>query len=199
MIFLNESELKKEYSVIAGVDEAGRGPLIGPVVIAAVILNGQRIEGLNDSKMLTEKKREILFEIIMENALCWHIEIVPANVIDDLNILQATLQGMKICVNSLSVQPDICLFDGNVVPSGISYYSRSVVKGDSFYASISAASVLAKVTRDRLLIEMDKKYPQYNLRKNKGYPTAEHLAAIEKHGITPEHRRSYKPVHLSIE
>jgi ribonuclease HII len=195
MIFNNEWKLKEKYGIIAGIDEAGRGPLAGPVLIAAVILPlNLRIDGLNDSKKLSDKKRNYLFDEICEKALEYKITSIDSNEIDKINILQATLKGMSFCAENLKLRPDLCLIDGNKIPDKIRHYSKSVIKGDAIYASISAASVLAKVTRDRYMIEMDKIYPEYGFKKHKGYPTKFHFYALDKFGITPIHRKSYKPV-----
>ncbi len=195
MLFENEWKLREEFSVIAGIDEAGRGPLAGPVVVAAVILpKNLRINGLNDSKKISEKKRDFLFEEIIEKAVEYQIVRIEPAEIDEINILQATLKGMTICAENLTLRPDLCLIDGNKVPEKIKEYSRYIVKGDAKYASISAASILAKVTRDRIMIEMDKIYPEFNFKKHKGYPTKNHFEALEKYGVTPIHRKSFAPV-----
>ncbi len=195
MLFRNEKVYRKKYKTIAGVDEAGRGPLAGPVVIAAVIMDPKvRIEGLNDSKKLSESKREELYEMIINSAIDWKIEIISPAIIDEINILQATLLGMEKAVLKLKKRPEICLIDGNKIPGRINKFSKAIVKGDGKFASIAAASILAKVTRDRLMKKLHKKYPDYNFKKNKGYPTKEHLAAIKKFGVISCHRKSYKPV-----
>ncbi len=194
-LFKEERRFSKEFGIIAGVDEAGRGPLAGPVVTAAVILDlKKKIPGLNDSKKLTEKKREELFDIITKKAICWEIKIVSPEIIDEINILQATLHGMEEAVLSLKVKPDLCLIDGNKVPKRLVGFSKAIVKGDAKIASIAAASILAKVTRDRLMHKLHKEFPQYNFKQNKGYPTKEHIAAIDKYGIIDCHRKSYKPI-----
>ena len=195
MLFKNEFEYRKKYKIIAGIDEAGRGPLAGPVVVAAVILDeSSYIEGLNDSKKISENKREKLFSKILEKALDWKIKIVSAQIIDEINILQATLLGMERAVLALYIKPDICLIDGNKVPKKIADFSKAIIKGDAKFASIAAASILAKVTRDRIMREMHEKYPVYNFKKNKGYPTKEHIASIHRYGIISLHRRSFRPV-----
>jgi ribonuclease HII len=181
------------YENIAGVDEAGRGPLAGPVVVAAVILNSEII-GLNDSKKLSEKKRTLLFDEIIQKAKSYKIEIVPPKIIDEMNILQATLWGMEEAVLHLPVSANFSLIDGNKIPKRLIKNAEAIVKGDGKFASIAAASILAKVTRDRIMIKLHNEYPQYNFLSNKGYPTKEHMAAIRKYGITIHHRRSYKPV-----
>lgn len=180
--------------LLAGVDEVGRGPLVGDVVTAAVILDPRKpIAGLADSKKLSEKKREALFEEIQHKALCWSIARATPQEIDTLNILQASLLAMKRAVEALSIQPEFVLVDGNRLPQW-KYTSEAVIKGDSRVAVISAASILAKVQRDREMNAVDSQYPQYGFAEHKGYPTAKHLAALSLHGITPLHRRSYAPV-----
>ncbi|MDM1770353.1 MULTISPECIES: ribonuclease HII [Acinetobacter] len=184
---------------IAGVDEAGRGPLVGTVVAAAVILDPNNpIAGLNDSKKLSEKKREKLFIEIQEKALAWAIaEASPAE-IDELNILQASLLAMRRAVEALQVQPDQVLVDGNKIPQGLIMPCEAVVGGDALHAEISAASILAKVTRDRQMLELDQKFPQFGFAKHKGYPTKAHFEAIALHGVTTEHRRSFGPVRKAL-
>ncbi|QPF33039.1 ribonuclease HII [Acinetobacter lwoffii] len=180
---------------IAGVDEAGRGPLVGSVVAAAVILDPNNpIEGLNDSKKLTEKKREKLFIEIQEKALAWAIAEASAAEIDEHNILQASLLAMRRAVEALLIQPEHVLVDGNKVPQGLCMSCDTVVGGDALHAEISAASILAKVTRDHQMIEMDQKHPQFGFAKHKGYPTKAHFEAIALHGVIDEHRRSFGPV-----
>ena len=179
------------YTAVCGCDEAGRGPLCGPVVAAAVILpRGQVIEGLDDSKKLTEKKREKLFDIIKEVAIAYAIaEATPAE-IDEINILNASMLAMRRAVEALSVKADFALIDGNC-SRGFEIPTETVVKGDSKSYSIAAASILAKVTRDRGCIELDREYPIYNIAKHKGYPTKEHMDAVRKYGPSPIHRRSF--------
>lgn len=178
----------------AGVDEVGRGPLAGDVVTAAVILDPNKpIEGLNDSKKLSEKKRDYLFDIIKESALSWSIARCSVEEIDSLNILQASLLAMKKAVETLSVQPEHVWVDGNKIPQW-NYTAEAVVKGDSRVQAIAAASILAKVTRDREMVAFDKEYPGYGFAGHKGYPTKVHMAALETLGVTPIHRRSYAPV-----
>ncbi|MFV5591062.1 ribonuclease HII [Acinetobacter variabilis] len=180
---------------IAGVDEAGRGPLVGSVVAAAVILDPNNlIEGLNDSKKLSEKKREKLFIEIQEKALAWAIAEASAAEIDEHNILQASLLAMRRAVEALSIQPEHVLVDGNKIPQGLAMSCDAVVGGDALHPEISAASILAKVTRDRQMVEMDQKYPQFGFAKHKGYPTKSHFEAIALHGVIDEHRRSFGPV-----
>ena len=186
------------YRLIAGVDEVGRGPLVGDVVTAAVILDPARpIAGLNDSKKLSEKKREALFDMIQENALAFAIGRCSAAEIDEFNILQATMKAMQRAVAGLTIQPEFVLIDGNRCPS-LAMPSQAVVKGDSLVAEISAASILAKVTRDREMAALDLEYPQYGFAQHKGYPTAQHLAALAEHGALAVHRRSFKPVKLAL-
>lgn len=183
---------------IAGVDEAGRGPLIGSVVAAAVILDPNNpIQGLNDSKKLSEKKREKLFVEIQEKALAWSIAEATHQEIDELNILNATLLAMQRAVAGLSITPDKVLVDGDKKPH-LAMDCEAVVGGDALHAEISAASILAKVTRDRQMLEMDQQYPEYQFAKHKGYPTKVHLEKIEQYGVLPEHRRSYRPVRLKL-
>ncbi len=186
--------------IIAGTDEAGRGPLVGSVVAAAVILDSNNpIEGLNDSKKLTEKKREMLFVEIQEKALAWAIAESSAKEIDELNILQASLLAMRRAVEKLHIQPDHVLVDGNKEPKGLLMSCEAVVGGDALHAEISAASILAKVTRDHDMVELDQKYPQYGFAKHKGYPTKAHFEAIAQHGVIDEHRRSFGPVRKVLE
>lgn len=184
---------------IAGVDEAGRGPLVGTVVAAAVILDPNNpIAGLNDSKKLSEKKREKLFIEIQEKALAWAIADASPAEIDELNILQASLLAMRRAVEALQVQPDQVLVDGNKIPQGLNMPCEAVVGGDALHAEISAASILAKVTRDRQMLELDQKFPQFGFAKHKGYPTKAHFEAIALHGVTTEHRRSFGPVRKAL-
>ncbi|MBK9443836.1 MAG: ribonuclease HII [Comamonadaceae bacterium] len=180
--------------LIAGVDEAGRGPLAGPVVAAAVILDDlQPIVGLDDSKVLSEKKRERLFDEIRARALCFCIAQASVEEIDSLNILQATLLAMRRAVEGLRLAPKLVLVDGNRVPT-LPMSCEAIVKGDSLVAAISAASILAKVTRDRWCREVDLQYPAYGFAQHKGYGTAQHLAALKAHGASPQHRTSFRPV-----
>lgn len=179
----------------AGVDEAGRGPLCGPVYAAAVILDPARpIDGLNDSKKLSEKKREALAPLIRERALAWAVGIATVEEIDRLNILHATMLAMRRAVEGLVVPPDQVLIDGNRVPPGLAVPARAIVGGDASEAAISAASILAKTGRDHEMMALAALYPQYGIAKHKGYPTAEHLAALRIHGPSPIHRRSFAPV-----
>ncbi|MFA6972476.1 MAG: ribonuclease HII [Gallionella sp.] len=180
--------------LICGVDEAGRGPLAGPVSAAAVILDpANPIPGLNDSKKLSEKKRDLLAPLIRERALAWAVAYASVEEIDELNILQATLLAMKRAVLALSIQPQLVLVDGLYCPqTGIP--SEAIVKGDSKVAAISAASILAKTSRDTLMLQLDAQYPAYGFAIHKGYPTAAHLTALREHGVTEIHRKSFKPV-----
>ncbi|RKG35870.1 ribonuclease HII [Acinetobacter guerrae] len=185
--------------IIAGVDEAGRGPLVGSVVAAAVILDPDNpIEGLNDSKKLTEKKREKLFVEIQEKALAWSIAEATHTEIDQINILQATFLAMNRAIENLKIQPTKVLVDGNQIPKGICISCEAIVGGDATHAQISAASILAKVARDRQMKELDEKYPQFGFAKHKGYPTKAHFEAIALHGVIDEHRRSYAPVKKAL-
>ena len=182
------------YQLIAGVDEAGRGPLVGAVVAAAVILDPQRpIQGLRDSKKLSEKRREQLYPEITDKALAWAIASASAAEIDDINILQASLLAMKRAVEALAIAPQLVLVDGNKCPHLLCEV-RAIVRGDSKVEAISAASILAKVERDRQMVALDQIYPQYGFAKHKGYPTAAHRELLIQFGPCPEHRRSFGPV-----
>tara|TARA_R110000772_G_scaffold46687_3_gene106537 strand:- start:1497 stop:2108 length:612 start_codon:yes stop_codon:yes gene_type:complete len=196
------NDLFAEFDVpelTAGVDEVGRGPLCGDVVTAAVILDPARpISGLNDSKKLTEKRREALFVEIQENALSFCIARASVSEIDEINILQASLLAMHRAVAGLSVQPEYVLVDGNKVPKW-PYKAEAVVKGDSRVPAIAAASILAKVTRDREMVAFDSVYPGYGMAGHKGYPTKVHMEALQRLGVTPIHRRSYAPVRAMLE
>jgi ribonuclease HII len=188
--FENEA-MAQGYGIVCGTDEAGRGPLAGSVYAAAVILPlGYEIEGLNDSKKLTEKKREKLFDIIVRDAVSYGIAEATAKEIDELNILNASLLAMRRAIAMLDPQPDLVLVDGNQT-RGFTIPARAIVKGDALSPSIAAASILAKVSRDRSCLELDRLYPEYGFAKHKGYPTKDHYEAIRLHGITPEHRRSF--------
>jgi len=180
--------------LVAGIDEAGRGPLAGPVFAAAVILDpGKRIRGLRDSKVLTPERREELAAKIREHAIAWSVASADVHEIDTLNILRATLLAMRRAVEALPVVPVEALVDGNQCPT-LACPVYAIVKGDRDVASISAASILAKTTRDALLVELDVMYPHYGFAQNKGYGTADHLAALDRHGPCPIHRRSFAPV-----
>ena len=179
----------------AGVDEAGRGPLAGPVVCAAVILPpDDGLAGLDDSKKLGEGRREQLFEAILGIATAHCLQFIDPATIDRMNILQATLHGMRLALLGLDPKPELALIDGNRLPADLPCAARALVGGDGLDRSIMAASVLAKVSRDRYLRDLDARYPGYGFARHKGYPTAEHLAALLRHGPCPEHRRSYGPV-----
>lgn len=188
-------QFEKEYisqgkKFVAGIDEAGRGPLAGPVVVASVIMPMDNIiEGINDSKKLSEKKRNLLFEKIKEVAIAYHIEVVDEKVIDQINILNATKLGMKNCIDKLSVVPDVVLIDAVKIDSDVQ--TVSIIKGDAKSYSIAAASILAKVHRDNMMLQYDKEYPIYNFAKHKGYGTKVHIEAIKQHGICPIHRRTF--------
>lgn len=186
------------YRIVAGVDEAGRGPLVGAVVAAAVILNPARpIVGLMDSKQLSEKKRQQLYPQITERALAWAIASASAAEIDAINILQASLLAMQRAVEALSLVPQLALVDGNKCPR-LNCEVIAIVQGDSKIEAISAASILAKVERDRQMVALDLLYPQYGFAQHKGYPTAVHRALLQQHGPCPEHRRSFAPVRSSL-
>lgn len=191
-LFEYDRALRERYGVyLCGVDEAGRGPLAGPVVVAAVILpNDFTVDELNDSKKMTEKQRDKVFELIQEYALSYSIVSVDSSIIDEINILKATLYGMSKAVEDLSIKPTFTIIDGNDVPLDLSN-AKAIVKGDTFSASISAASVLAKVTRDRFMREISNEYKEYNFAKHKGYATKEHYESIKEYGLTPMHRRSF--------
>lgn len=189
--FSIENEIKQQgFKAVCGVDEAGRGPLAGPVCAAAVIL-AEEIEGLNDSKKLSEKKREVLFDEIKEKSLSYSIAFASVEEIEEHNILNATYLAMNRAIEGLEIPADFALIDGNRVPTDIKVPCKTVVKGDALSCSIAAASILAKVTRDRLMLEEDKKYPEYNFKKHKGYGTKEHTDAILKYGVSPIHRPSF--------
>ena len=180
--------------IICGVDEVGRGPLAGPVVAAAVILDPARpIDGLMDSKKLSEKRREVLNDEILEKAMAWSISRANIEEIDQLNILHASLLAMKRAVEQLSVPPDHAMIDGNKIPA-LACSAEAIVGGDNSVACISAASIIAKVARDREMVELDQHFPGYGLAKHKGYPTKQHILALEQLGVTEIHRRSFGPV-----
>lgn len=186
-----EAKYSEGYEAVCGVDEAGRGPLCGPVVAAAVILpRGLIIEGLDDSKKLSEKKREALYELIIEKAISYGIAEASPEVIDEINILNASQLAMRRAVDKLTVKADFALIDGNC-SRGFEIPTETVVKGDAKSYSIAAASILAKVTRDRECIELDREYPEYNIAKHKGYPTKEHMQAVREHGVAPIYRKSF--------
>ncbi len=193
-----EKELYKEgFKLIAGTDEVGRGPLVGPVVAAAVILpKNYQLEGLNDSKKLSEKKRKEYYNILIKEAISYGIGIVEAKVIDEINIYEASRKAMLEAINNLSVKPDYVLSDAMPLPIKT---SKSIIHGDALSLSIAAASVIAKVTRDEMMYELDKKYPEYGFKNHKGYPTKKHLENIQKYGILDNYRFSYKPVKALVE
>ena len=188
---LEEDLIENGYTYVCGVDEAGRGPLCGPVVAAACILPlGIVIEGLNDSKKLTEKKREKLFDIIKKNAVAYSIAEASVEEINELNILEATLLAMRRAIDGLSVKADFALIDGNI-DRDFPLPAKAVIHGDATSPSIAAASILAKVTRDRLCLELDKEYPEYGIAKHKGYGTKAHMDALRQHGPAPIHRKQF--------
>ena len=194
-----ENELKnKGIKLIAGVDEVGRGPLVGPVVTACVILPEDfNLEGLTDSKKLTEKKRDFYYDEIMNQAISVGVGIVSNEEIDKINIYEATKVAMKQAIDNCNIKPEHVLIDAMKLDLDIP--STSIIKGDLLSISISAASVIAKVTRDRMMYELDEKYPMYDFKSNKGYPTKKHMEAIKEYGIIPEHRKSYGPVKEYLE
>lgn len=189
---IDKSYFKEGYNYICGIDEAGRGPLAGPVVVAAVIMpKDSMIEGVNDSKKVSEKKREKLYELIIEEAISYSVGIVDQNEIDRINILNATKAGLTEAVRTLKVKPELILVDAltNIDTCGVPY--KSIIKGDAKSYSIAAASIIAKVTRDRIMREWDKVYPQYGFEKHKGYGTVAHISAIKENGLCPLHRLSF--------
>lgn len=192
---LEESALLRGATSVCGVDEVGRGPLAGPVMAAAVILDPANIPaGLNDSKKLTAKRREALYDQILEAAI---VGVGEASVeeIDEINILQASHLAMVRAIQNLSQQPDFALIDGNLLPKALVIPAEAVIKGDAKSVSISAASIVAKTRRDRLMLSLSQQFPGYGWEKNQGYPTKQHQESIHKLGITPHHRRSFKPIH----
>ena len=192
-MFDYESEcLNLGYKLIAGMDEAGRGPLAGPVCVAIAIMPLEKdkiIEGINDSKKLSEKKREALFEKIINTAISYHIEFVDEKTIDNINILNATKLGMRKCINSIDVRPDMVLIDAVKLDTDIP--TKSIIKGDALSYNIACASILAKVSRDRYILSLDEKYPMYNFKKHKGYGTKEHIENLKKYGPCPVHRKTF--------
>jgi len=186
--------LTARRQIIAGVDEAGRGPLAGPVVVAAVVLDsGNPIEGLDDSKKLSRKRREELYPLIIECSATWAVVEVGPEEIDRVNILQATMLGMQRAVDQLQPTPTLALVDGNRAPE-MDCKVRTIIQGDSLEPAISAASILAKVARDRMMCQLHHSFPQYRFDRHKGYPTAEHLTLLAKHGPCVVHRRTFAPV-----
>ena len=194
MVINLQDEVPAIEGMLAGVDEAGRGPLVGNVVAAAVILDPENaIDGLNDSKKLSARRREQLADQVRDRAIAWSVVSIDAEQIDRINILQATMLAMQQAVEQLTVPPQHVFIDGNRCPQ-INVPATAIVKGDARVAEISAASILAKVERDAQMLVLHETYPQYGFDRHKGYPTASHLAALAEHGPCPEHRTSYKPV-----
>lgn len=188
---LEEALMQEGYNLVCGVDEAGRGPLCGPVVAAACILpSGLVLEGLNDSKKLTEKKREVLYDLICENAIAYAVALGSVEEINETDILSTTLHTMRRAIDALDPKPDIALIDGNITRD-FTLPVRAVVHGDAISPSIAAASILAKVTRDRLCLELDAQYPQYGIAKHKGYGTKAHMDALREHGPAPIYRTKF--------
>jgi ribonuclease HII len=195
MFSFDRNFYNKRFYLVAGIDEAGRGPLAGPVAAAAVILSkNSAISDLNDSKQLSEKKRETLFEIIKETALAYAVETVNNEIIDKINILQATFLAMSRAVLKLKIKPDLCLIDGNRKVPGLSFNQKTIIGGDTKSACIAAASILAKVSRDKIMLEYAKRYPVYEFEKHKGYGTKKHIETLKKYGICPIHRLTFSPV-----
>ena len=191
MLKFEKEEIANGNLIVCGVDEAGRGPLAGPVCASAVILkSGEIIEGVNDSKKLTEKKREMLYDVIKEKAVAYSIAFATVEEIEEINILNATMLAMKRAVENLSVTPNIALIDGNKTPE-LAMQSKAIVKGDALSMSIASASILAKVTRDRLLLMYDEQYPEYEFKKHKGYGTKLHREKILEYGVCEIHRKSF--------
>ena len=191
-LYLYDQALKTDFPLLCGVDEAGRGPLCGPVCCAAVVLRDDFVcEEINDSKKISEKKREKLFDVIIENAVSYSIVFVDPKTIDEINILNASLSGMKQAVKELNLTPDLVIVDGNKIPPEMEVETKAVVKGDAKSLSIAAASILAKVSRDRYMEKLHEQYPQYRLDKHKGYPTKLHYELISEHGIQDFYRRSF--------
>ena len=190
MLQYEKEFLSQGKKLIAGIDEAGRGPLAGPVVVASVIMPLDKvIDGINDSKKLSEKKRNLLFEQIKQVAISYHIEVIDEKVIDEINILNATKQGMKNCIDKLETKPDVVFIDAVKIDSDVQ--TVSIIKGDAKSYSIAAASILAKVHRDNLMLKYHEQYPIYNFAKHKGYGTKMHIDAIKQYGICPIHRRTF--------
>ena len=193
MLDFEKKLYKKGITLIGGIDEVGRGPLVGPVVASCVILPKNFYnKDIKDSKKISEKKREKLYDLIMENAIDIGIGIIDSKRIDEINIYEATKEAMLMAINNMKVKPEYLLIDAMKLNIDIPY--EAIIKGDAKSESIAAASIIAKVTRDRMLIELDKEYPMYGFKKNKGYGTKEHIDAINKYGIIESHRRSFKPV-----
>lgn len=191
-LYIYDQALKTDYPLLCGVDEAGRGPLCGPVCCAAVVLKDDFVcEEINDSKKISEKKREKLFDIIIENCVSYSIVFVDPQTIDEINILNASLLGMKQAVKQLSLTPNLVIVDGNKVPPQMETETKAIVKGDAKSLSIAAASILAKVSRDRYMQQLHEQYPQYRLDKHKGYPTKLHYELLAEYGIQDFYRRSF--------
>ena len=198
-LYIYEQELiKKGIKLIAGIDEVGRGPLVGPVVACCCILPlNYKLDGLTDSKKLSEKKRKKFYEILINDAISYGIGIIDNNIIDEVNIYEATKLAMLDAIKNTKIKPEHILIDAMKLNQDIP--ETSIIKGDAKSLSIAAASVIAKVTRDKMLIELDKKYPEYDFKHNKGYPTKKHIEAISKYGIINEHRKSFNPVYKYID
>lgn len=198
-LLIYEKELyKKNISLIAGVDEVGRGPLVGPVVAAAVILpKNYELFGLTDSKKLSEKKRDAFYEILQTDAIAIGIGVISAKIIDEVNIYEASKLAMKEALSNLKIKPEYVLIDA--MPLDLDVDSTSIIHGDALSLSIAAASVIAKVTRDKMMYDLDKIHPEYGFAKHKGYPTKQHLQAIKKYGVLDNYRFSYKPVKNVVE
>lgn len=193
-LFFERSARGSGYTCVAGLDEAGRGPLAGPVVAAAVVLpEGLLIEGLTDSKLVPEQLRDRLFDVIQQQAICYGIGVADERIIDEVNVLQATIIAMERALELLIPRPDYLLLDALTLPR-VSLPQKPIIKGDSRSHSIAAASILAKVTRDRMMLELHRKFPQYNFQKHKGYGTKEHLALLAEHGPCEAHRKTFNPV-----
>ena len=191
-LFLYDKAIKEDFPVLCGVDEAGRGPLCGPVCCAAVVLKDDFCcDEINDSKKISEKKREKLFDVIIENCVSYSIVFIDSKTIDEINILNASLYGMKQAVNELNLTPDLVIVDGNKVPPEMEIETKAVVKGDAKSLSIAAASILAKVSRDRYMEKLHEQYPQYRLDKHKGYPTKLHYELLAEYGIQDFYRKSF--------
>jgi len=191
-LFLYDKAIKADFPLLCGVDEAGRGPLCGPVCCAAVVLKDDFCcDEINDSKKISEKKREKLFDIIIENCVSYSIVFIEPHIIDDINILNASLLGMKQAVKQLDLTPDMVIVDGNKIPPQMETETKAVVKGDAKSLSIAAASILAKVSRDRYMQKLHEQYPQYRLDKHKGYPTKLHYEMLAEYGIQDFYRKSF--------
>jgi ribonuclease HII len=198
VMYKHEEELWNQGFIVAGIDEAGRGPLAGPVVAGAVILpQDTKIFGINDSKKLSEKKREELAEIIKKEAIAWSLGIVDAEIIDEINILQATKLAMQKAVEGLSHCPNYLLIDAVTIPN-LAIQQKGIIGGDQVSVSVAAASILAKTTRDSLMLEYHEQYPQYGFRQHKGYGTAEHIEALQTYGVSPIHRKTFNLVYQNM-